>query len=178
MFLEISNWVVNYLDGLSIIVGFIAFIPIVWTWYSLTLGQARKERRWAKNALASLKDKEHGILIIDLLPNTDVRIQVEKYARNNEQLKEIEKDKIICINHEKHATPETLTILSKQLQQAHRNIQQQGIDVVHLFFAGPAIAATLIGVEFANSLPVILYHKDKSSAHYTIFGLMNRRYIE
>lgn len=173
-FLALSNWITEYLDGIGIILGIISAIPIFWTWYSITIGQKRKERQWTKNAIENIHGKIQCVLIIDLLPNKDIKTPVCRYLKQNEYLKDIPDELILQINHETLTTPENLTELAKELQQVHRDLQKLGADSIHLFFAGPAVAATLVGAEFGNSIPVYLYHHDTS---YKNFGLMNRRYI-
>jgi hypothetical protein len=64
------------------------------------------------------------------------------------------------------------TELAKELQSTHKSLQQLGADSIHLFFAGPDIAAT--GTEFGNSIPVYLYHYNKT---YQNYGPMNRKFI-
>jgi hypothetical protein len=173
-FLAVSDWITKYFDGIAIILGIISAVPIFWTWYSLTLGQKRKERQWTKNAIQNIHGKIQCVLIIDLLPNKDIKTPVLRYLKQNEQLKDIPDELVLHINHESSTTPENLTLFAKELQSIHKSLQQLGADSIHLFFAGPGIAATLIGTEFGNSISVYLYHHDKT---YENFGLMNRRYI-
>ncbi|MCH9741869.1 MAG: SAVED domain-containing protein [Proteobacteria bacterium] len=174
LFLEASNWITKYFDGIGIVLGIISAVPIFWTWYSLTWGQKRKEKRWTQNAINHIHGKIHCVLIVDLLPNKDIKTPVLRYLKQNEHLKNVQDEFILHISHETSTTPENLTEFAKELQSIHKSLQQLGADSIHLFFAGPGIAATLIGTEFGNSIPVYLYHHDKT---YENFGLMNRRYI-
>jgi hypothetical protein len=174
LLLNISNWITEYLDGLSIIVGLMTAIPIFWTWYSLTWGQKRKEKRWTQNAIKNIHGKIHCVLIVDLLPNKDIKTPVLRYIKQNDQLKDIPDEHVFQINHETTTTPDNLTELAKELQSTHKSLQQLGADSIHLFFAGPGIAATLIGTEFGNSIPMYLYHYDKT---YQNYGPMNRKFI-
>jgi len=173
-FLVFSQWVSEYLDGTGILVGLITAIPIFWTWYSLTWGQKRKEKRWTYNAIHNIHGKIHAVLIVDLLPNKDIKTPVLRYLKQHQTLNTIDEGWIFCINHQTTVTPDTLTSLAKELQEIHKSLQRLGADSLHLFFAGPAIAATLVGAEFGNSIPVYLYHHDQG---YENFGLLNRRYI-
>lgn len=178
LFLEASNWITKYFDGIGIVLGIVSAVPIFWTWYSLTWGQKRKEKAWTKSAIQNIHGKIHGVLIVDLLLGTDIKTQVTRYLKQNEQLKDTPSDYIIHINLETSTTAENLTDIAHELQNAHRAFQKMGTDRIHLFFAGPAVAATLVGVEFGNSIPVYLYNHDKNpDKSYVNFGPMNRKFI-
>ena len=70
--------------------------------------------------------------------------------------------------------PNRATVATAHL--ASRRLRQQpnaaGTDCVHYFHAGPAIAAALVGAEFANGARVLLYQHE--GGNYCNFGPLRR----
>lgn len=54
----------------------------------------------------------------------------------------------------------------RQLRIKRKELEAKGATEVHLFFAGPVQAATLIGAMFDNWRPVLLYHKNRDTGGY------------
>ncbi|MBZ0108768.1 MAG: SAVED domain-containing protein [Candidatus Scalindua rubra] len=54
----------------------------------------------------------------------------------------------------------------KQLRIKRNEFEAKGATEVHLFFAGPVQAATLVGAMFDNWRPVLLYHKNRDTGNY------------
>ena len=70
-------------------------------------------------------------------------------------------------------------ILIVDLPELHRELRKEaaqllnaGTDCIHYFHAGPAIAAALVGAEFANGARVLFYQHEGGS--YRNFGPLRR----
>ena len=62
--------------------------------------------------------------------------------------------------------PDNLEDYLNQLRIKRREFEAKGATEVHLFFAGPVQAATLVGAMFDNWRPTLLYHNNKNTGSY------------
>mgnify|MGYP001589174101 CR=1 FL=1 len=58
--------------------------------------------------------------------------------------------------------------MQEDLRAAAALLLGAGADCIHCFYAGPAVAAALVGAEFANGARVLLYHHEGGT--YINFG--------
>lgn len=159
----ISNW----LDPLGIVLGLIALVPIFWTWWDVVFGRRRRERRWFAE-ISRRPGERPAILIVDLLKEKGVRPAVENFRRTVPELAEIPDERIAIIARQQALAPADLPELHRELRAAAAQLLRAGADCIHYFHAGPAIAAALVGAEFANGARVLLYQHEGGT--YRNFG--------
>lgn len=163
----VRAFIAAWLDPVGIVLGLIALVPIFWTWWDIVFGRRRRERRWFAS-IARAPGERPAILIVDLLPGKDVRAAVENFRRRDPTLAAIADERIVVITRGTALTPDDLPALHRELRAAAAQLLTAGTDCIHYFHAGPAIAAALVGAEFANGARVQLYQHEAGS--YRNFG--------
>ena len=136
-------------------------IPILATWYQVTLGKKRRHRIWAEQIRQKRRGSRPAILIVDLLDGKSLMSTVERFRAGDQGLKVIPSVCIFLISRDHRIGADDMGALSQEMREKAAEILHNGTDVLHVFFGGPCIAATLIGAEFANSCRVILYHQQQ-----------------
>lgn len=154
----------DWLDPLGIVLGLAALVPIFWTWWDVVFGRRRRERRWFAD-ISRHPGERPAILIVDLLPGKDVHAAVENFRRRDAALAAIPDQRMVSIVREQPLTPADLPGLHRELRAAAAQLIKAGADGIHYFHAGPAIAAALVGAEFANGARVLLYQHEGGSYH-------------
>ena len=163
--------IANWLDPLGVVLGLIALVPIIWTWWDVVFGRRRRERRWFAE-ISRQPGERPAILIVDLLPGKDVHATVENFRRAVPELAAIPDARILSIVREQPLTPADLPELHRELRATAAQLLKAGTDCIHYFHAGPAIAAALVGAEFANGARVMLYQHEGGS--YRNFGPLRK----
>ena len=159
----IGDWV----DPVGVVLGLIALVPIFWTWWDVVFGRRRRERRWFAE-ISRRPGERPAVLIVDLLPGKDVHATVENFRRRDATLAAIPVERIVSIVREQPLRPADLPELHRELRVAAAQLLVAGTDRIHYFHAGPAIAAALVGAEFANGALVLLYQHEAGT--YRCFG--------
>lgn len=172
MWPTISDLIMTYLDPIGVVVGILIAVPVLWTWYEVTLGQRRQRRRLYRELRAN-PGQRSGILVLDLLPGKDVEPAVERFRQGDEVLKTIPPGRCFALARDRALTPEDMPGLHDDLRKVAARIVAEGVDVLHYFHAGPTVAAALVGAELANGCRVILYQHDHGS--YRNFGPLKTR---
>lgn len=165
-------FITAWLDPLATVLGLLALVPIVWTWWDLVFGRRRRERRWFAE-ISRRPGERPAILIVDLLPGKDVHAAVENFRRRDPVLAAVPDDRIVSLVREQPLTPADLPDLHRELRAAAAHLLKAGADCIHYFHAGPAVAAALVGAEFANGARVLLYHHEGGG--YRCFGPLRGR---
>jgi hypothetical protein len=160
-------FIAAWLDPLGVVLGLLSLVPIVWTWWDVAFGRRRRERRWFAEISRSPGERP-AILIVDLLKEKGVRPAVENFRLTVPELAGIPDDRIAIIERQQALTPADLPNLHRELRAAAAQLLKAGADCIHYFHAGPAIAAALVGAEFANGARVLLYQYEGGS--YRCFG--------
>lgn len=160
-------FIAAWLDPLGIVLGLVALVPIFWTWWDVVFGRRRRERHWFAD-IRRRPGERPAILIVDLLPGKDVHAAVENFRRALPALADIPDDRIVVIERQQTLMPDDLPDLHRELRAAAAQLLKAGADCIHYFHAGPAIAAALVGAEFANGARVLLYQHESGS--YRNFG--------
>lgn len=155
------------LDRTGIVVGLLVAVPIFWTWWQVVFGERRQRRRWLRE-IARQAGERPGVLIIDLLPGRDIEASVKAYLAADESLKGIPPDRTAHVRRNSMLDPDGVEDFSRELRTAARRLQDAGVDVVHLFHAGPDVSALIAGAELANGPRVLLYHFEQG--RYLAFG--------
>lgn len=166
MWQVITNFIMIYLDPIGIVVGLVLAIPVFWTWWQVVFGEQRRQRKLFQE-LRKAKGTCPGILILDLLPGRNVRMQVEQYRQQDNVLKAIPDDRLEQISRSKKLTPETMLELHTEIRQKLDALMQQGVNRIHLFLAGPVVGAAIVGAAMGN-MPVTVYQYQQGD--YINFG--------
>ena len=157
----------TWLDPVSIVFGIILAVPVFATWYTVTLGEKRRRRRWFREAMRQPGNRP-GLLVIDLLPGKDVGVMVEQYRQQHEALKAMPRERMATIQRDTPLEAKDMPELVGDIRAAASRLMRQGVDTVHYFHAGPAVVAALAGAEFANGCRVLLYQY--GAGGYRCFG--------
>lgn len=157
MNLDLGAFTRDILDPVGVWLGIILAIPIFWTWYSVTLGDARRRRNLIK-AIKANPGQKPSILIVDLKPDVDIRPQVVSYCTQHAGLKDIPEDRLVTVGRLKALKPEDMEKLDQDIREAVSKLMNMGTDVTHCFYAGPVVGMALVGKRFANAHQIILYH--------------------
>jgi hypothetical protein len=165
-------FITDWLDPVGIVLGLVALVPIFWTWWDVVFGRRRRERTWF-DGIRRQPGERPAILIVDLLPGRDVRASVENFRLRDEVLAAIPDERMVSIVREQPLAPADMPELHRELRAAAARLLKAGSDCIHYFHAGPAVAAALVGAEFANGARVILYQHDGGS--YGNFGPLRVR---
>jgi hypothetical protein len=172
MWQTIADLIMTYLDPIGVVVGVLIAVPVLWTWYEVTLGQRRQRRRLYRELRAN-PGQRPGVLVLDLLPGKDVGPAVEHFRQGDEVLKAIPPGRCFALARDRALTPEDMPGLHEDLRKVAARIVAEGVDVLHYFHAGPTVAAALVGAELANGCRVILYQYDLGN--YLNFGPLKTR---
>lgn len=154
-----SDLIMTYLDPIGVVIGILIAIPVLWTWYEVTLGRRRQRRRLYQE-LSGNPGQRPGLLVIDLLCGKDVGPAVVQFCQTEESLKAIPPERRFTLSRDQALTPEGMPDLCADLRRLAARVVGEGVDVLHYFHAGPAVAAALVGAELANGCRVILYQYD------------------
>ncbi|MDP2752378.1 MAG: SAVED domain-containing protein [Rhodocyclaceae bacterium] len=165
--MELDLWLT--LDRASIAVGIILAIPVFWTWWQVVFGE-RQQRKKRLADISRSPGHRPSILIVDLLPGKNIKGGVVEHIHKDAELKKIPKELIQEIVHTQALrTTETLDLVN-EMRTAIRKLMESGVDVIHLFYGGPGIAALLLGAELSNGARVLMYHYEQGS--YLNFGVL------
>lgn len=165
-------FITEVLDPLGIVLGLLALVPLFWTWWEVVIGRRRRERRWFAE-IRRQPGERPALLIVDLLPGKEIRASVENFRLGQPALVDIAEDRIGIVRRDAALRPEDMPRLQEDLRIAAAQLLKAGADCIHCFYAGPAVAAALVGAEFANGARVLLYHHEGSG--YTNFGPLRSR---
>ena len=164
MWQSVSEFILTWLDPIGVVLGLIVTLPVLWTWYEVVFGERRRRRRWFHEARSDPGERP-AILILDLLADRDIRTQVARFRSRNQRLNTIPDERIFVITRRKPLTPADMPNLQAQIRRMAARILASGADRIHFFHAGPACAAALVGAEFANAAPLLLYHYQDGTYH-------------
>lgn len=97
-------------------------------------------------------------LAISLLPNNNsIKGDVQRYI--NAKLEKWKHMHVEPLNMSGISNKEDLEAFINELRKKRRFFEEQNATEIHVFFAGPGVAAMLVGAMFDNWIPVKLYHK-------------------
>lgn len=160
-------FIAAWLDPIGVVLGLLALVPIVWTWWDVVFGRRRRERRWFDD-IRRQPGERPAILIVDLLAGKDVRASVENFRRRQPALAAIPDERILVVRRDRAITAQDMPDLQRELRGVAAQLLKAGADCIHCFHAGPAVVAALLGAEFANGARVLLYHHE--GGKYCNFG--------
>lgn len=154
-------------DRVAMIAGLLISIPVLWTWWQIVFGEPARRRKWLRE-VSREPGSRPGVLVVDLLSGRDITASVKNYIAADDTLKAIGSDCTVSVRRDEPLTPDDVADLARELRAAARRLQDAGVDVVHLFHAGPCVSALLIGAELSNGPRVLVYHFDQGK--YCCFG--------
>jgi hypothetical protein len=163
----LRSFIVDYLDPIGIVIGVVIALPVFHTWYQVTLGRKRQQRRWFRE-VSERPGERPGILVVDLLDGRDAKTAIANYCAK--QLNNIPKDRQFEIVRVARLLPNDMPELLAEIRKVAGDVAAGGVDTLHYFHAGPAIVSASVGAQFANACRVILYQYEKGS--YTKLGPM------
>lgn len=162
-----TDTIFSLIDRIGVVVGIIVAIPIFWTWYEVF--GSRKRRAEVLRRIRQEPGSRPSVLIVDLLPNRDVRPQVENFCRQQDGLKEIPVERYFIVSRADFIKPDQVPALQNDLRAVAARIMSTGTDVLHCFIAGPVSSGAWVGSEFSNAgFRVLLYQNE--SGNYVNFG--------
>jgi DNA-binding transcriptional LysR family regulator len=164
----VLEFIHTVLDPLSIVIGLVLAVPVFWTWYQVVWGSRRRYRLYLQ-AIRTTPGQRPAILIIDLLPERNIRAAVENYAQQYSPLRQIPRERVFHLQRN-GLNRLQLDAFQADLRQQVGEMYAQGVDRIHYFHAGPSMAAAMVGAALSNACPVLLYHYE--GLGYQEFGLL------
>lgn len=152
--MTLVSLLIGLLSGVALVMALLLFI------FRKGLKNELAHERWFRR-MRNITGRAPAILIVDLLPGRNIAVGAEFFAHENKILSYIPEDRYFHLrwNEDESITPESMSLLAVRLRQLHDQLIEAKVDVLYLFYGGPAIVSAMIGAEFANSsFTVILYH--------------------
>jgi hypothetical protein len=156
-----------WLDRAGLILGLLLAVPVFWTWWQVVFGENRRRRKWLAEIVRT-PGARPGVLVVDLLPGRDIGASVKKHLAADAALANIGPERFLAVTREAALRPEQVQDLARDVRAAARRLQDTGVDVLHLFHAGPDVSALMLGAELSNGPRVLLYHYEQGE--YRCFG--------
>lgn len=156
--MDFRAFIATWLDPISVLVGLIISVPVIWTWYDVVWGRRRLYRRWFKESCREV-GKRPAILVMDLLSGKDISAQVSHYLASSvpDIDAAVPEDRRFKVVRNHTLKPEDMPDLVREIRACAARIGYAGCDIVHCFYAGPCMPAALVGAEFANSARCLFY---------------------
>ncbi len=151
-----SDFTVYWIDPIGIWLGVVATVPIVWSWVLLL--RAWRQRKAVFAQIRREPGERPGVLIVDLLPQQDIRANVEKFRRQQAHLAAIPPERIVTLRRDRPITADEMVDFHRELRKAIGRLSGLGVDRVHLFLGVPVPVAAVVGAHLANTFQVVLYH--------------------
>lgn len=176
----------NFVDTISFIssiFGIISFGPIIYAVVVYVFYKRGEKKRRIK-VIHDNMGFTNAALIVSLGINSIV-VDVKTYIQNNPELKDVIKEENVFevpfkkdIAHDDKSQSEIDSILN-DVREKGRQMKEQGVQRVHLFFAGPAAIAAMVGAELSNQHVVFCYQRPTREpsikTNYVCWGPMQRK---
>ena len=139
-----------------------------------------RDRALRKKRLEVIRNSKvftNAVLMISV-GHPSIRVDVETFIRNNEEMKATEIGKnIFELSHkdkvmDESAVDTTYEIL-KRVREIEEQLKEQGVQRLHLLYAGPSMVAAMIGAELANRFIVLCYQRFSQAngkENYVLWG--------
>lgn len=145
---------------IAALVGIIIAIPVFWTWWQVVFGERSRHRRWLVQ-VSREPGARPSALVIDLLPGRDISTCVQAYLAEAGIDLKIPEQRRATVTRERALNPNEMDALARDGLEAHARLLKTGTDVIHVFFAGPAVAAMMLGAHLRNGPRCLIYHYDQ-----------------
>lgn len=149
------EFIMTWLDPISIVVGLIATVPIFWTWWEVAFGRRRRHAKWYKDARSG--KAVDAVLIVDLLAKEDMRPEIVRFLAGKGI--GIANERIFELNEHCELKAEHLPELVTKLREKIGEISRLAPGHLHLFYGGPAAFAMVVGAELANKGNIHIYQR-------------------
>jgi hypothetical protein len=166
MFEKVWLWI----DRLSMVAGLITFIISMLT--LATVYRLRRRQMLDAKAVTNQDGALPGVLVVNV-GNQPIEPTVRRFVAEQDWARS--KDvPFVAVNWERELTPDQVDEFLDKVREARAALLRQGCNSLHLFIKVPLVVATMIGAEFGNGIPTVLYHMD-SRKGYGSWGLLYRR---
>lgn len=151
------------------VVGIISFIPFVFATLFL-LGKALRYKKIIK----TLKQNrgENPVAIAIGVSGQDIQGQVKAFL-----IRQKNEMPIRAYVKEGGITPENLQGVLQEIWKIKKDLTDEGVNEVHLFFAGPVSLGIAIGAMLDNWVPVKVYQKNITTGDYEFWTLLHKGFI-
>lgn len=156
-------------DRAGIVIGLVIAVPVFWTWWQVVFGEPRKRRRWLQE-VSRRPGKRPGALIVDCLPQRDIATCVRHYLADSQLDALIPEDRRVTIQRNHNLGADDLEPFAHDILDGVATLLRAGVDVIHVFFAGPGVAALIVGAHLRNGPRCNIYHYEQGK--YQPFGLL------
>lgn len=156
--------IIDGLDKAGVVLGWVLAVPVFGTWWQVTLG-TRRDRRRLWRQFRERPGQHPAILVVDLLPGKNILAAVERERQRMEELRDLPDERIVKLARNETLTADQMARLHDEIRHATSRLLELGADTVHLFYAGPAVVAAMLGAELSNGPRVLLYHHDGGTYH-------------
>lgn len=154
-----DGWLIA--DRLSMAIGLISFIPILWSWIIL-VNYRQRQKKLLENIKQNPGDRPIA-LAIGVGGGFDIVNLVRMHLENEHQSMEVERLSFPAL------TSNGVDDFVKELRKVRGKFIEKGVDTVHLFYMGPVTGALLVGDVFSNSR-VQIYYYDRNTGRYANWG--------
>lgn len=162
--------------NISAILGIIGFFPLIFgltRYIQYTYGIKKRRIKVIHNNSRFT----NAALIIGIGSRASIEVPAKKYIANNEELKNsIKEEHIFCLrfvedisNEEAKATAQIEKIVN-EIVAYDKELKENGVQRLHLFYSGPSSIAAMIGAELSNRYVVLCYQLASNMGGETPIG--------
>ncbi len=142
------------------------------TWYVVTIGRGRRQRRAARRALIRSAGAQPAAILIVNLTVPDIGPQVEGYLKRNPPPAAVPPELVFTVRRAQDLTAAEIPNLVLELRDKISTMTQLGVRHVHLFYAGPVAFAAIVGCELKHPFTVIVYQNSRIAQDYECWGVL------
>ncbi|PCH54249.1 MAG: hypothetical protein COC22_00620 [Flavobacteriaceae bacterium] len=159
-----------YLDRLGLVLGIIAFVPILYgVWkYLQYVRSEEKERKLIHTQLGT----QPAVLIVSI-GGSCIRNAVENFLRKNGGFEDFDFESRVFVVHRNsnQISASDVDSIMKEFEEKVGDIRLKAADKIHLFVKGPIAIGTMVGEVLANGVSTLVYHHQDG---YQNWGALRR----
>jgi len=164
-----AAWI--YLDRFGLILGLIAFVPVLFAAWSFIQYTRLKRRELMK--IRSEPGFSPAVLVVTI-GGMSIGNEVERYLRTFEAFKKFNFDeRLFEVHRELEIQADDVDSIIADIEGAQNKIRASAVDKIHLFMKCPMPIAVMLGETLANRIPTIVYHKQQNKG-YENWGTLHR----
>jgi len=160
-----------YLDRFGLILGLLAFVPIlyaVWSYFQYT-----RLRQTELLKIRSEPGTSPAILVVSI-GGMSIGNEVERYLRAVPAFEKFKFDeRMFEVHREQEIQADDVDSIITEIEDAQNKIRASAVDKIHLFMKCPMPIAVMLGETLANRIPTIVYHKQHNKG-YQNWGTLHR----
>ncbi len=161
-----------YLDRFGLILGLIAFVPVLFavTNYIQYIGLQKRELQ----KIRTLPGTSPVVFVVSI-GGMSIINEVEAFLRQTDGFEDFNfEQRVIKVEDGRKEIQESdIDGLLEKIHDAQNNIRAKAPDKIHLFVKAPVPVATMLGEVLANGIPTIIYHKQPNKG-YQNWGALHR----